>query len=70
MLACMADEALVRLPDRIELSLNEVQLVLAAVDHGRELAPRAAAAALRRADRLLVGKVWPELGELLENDED
>lgn len=64
MLARMTDEALVRLPDRIELSLAEVQVVLAAVDHGRELAPSgsAAAAALRRADRLLVGKVWPELG--------
>jgi hypothetical protein len=67
----MADDAYVELPDRVELTLDEVRMVLAAIDHGRELAPKGSEAGrvLAEADRLLVAKVWPELGDLL-GDED
>ncbi len=62
------DEPLARLPDRIELDLGEVRIVLSALDEGVAAVPRdsEARSSLRAAVRLLTTKLWPELGELLD----
>ena len=65
-------EPFARLPERIDLDLAEVAILLGALDEAAELTDRGTQAhrSIRAATRLLAGKVWPELGELLEGDEE
>jgi len=67
----MSNEPLARLPDHVQLDLSEVALLLAALDDAAELVDPGTHAArnVRRGIRLLTAKVWPELGELLEEDD-
>lgn len=55
-------------PDRIELELREVRIVLSALDDGVVAVPRESGArsSLLGAVTLLTAKLWPELGELLD----
>jgi hypothetical protein len=53
------------LPARIELDLDEVRMVLGALDRGAAAARGEDLRAIRVATRLITGKVWPELGDLL-----
>lgn len=66
------DEPLVRLPSSIELTLGEAGEVLFALDDAkRHLAEYTETAiAVRAAIRLVIRKIWPELGELLDEDEE
>lgn len=61
----------VELPERIELSLDEVTAVLEVLDIA-EVAARTEAerAAARGAIRIVTAKLWPELGDLLDGDEE
>ena len=65
-------EPFARLPERIALDLAEVAVLLGALDEAAELSDRGTRAhrSIRAATRLLTGKVWPELGELLEGNEE
>ena len=66
----MPDEPLARLPDDIVLSRDEAAVVLFGLDvveHADLDADQAAK--VRRAVHLLTAKLWPDLGDLL-NDED
>ncbi len=67
----MPDEPLAQLPDRITLDLVEVTILLGALDRSAELAEPGTDTdrAIRAATRLLTRKVWPELGDLLEDDD-
>jgi hypothetical protein len=59
-----------RLPDEIALTLDELAIVLFALDvvEGAEITADDRAK-VRRAVRLLTRKLWPELGGLLDDDE-
>jgi hypothetical protein len=65
-------EPFARLPDCVELELSEVAVVLGALDEAAELAAPGTEAhrSIRVATKLLTGKVWPELGDLLDRDEE
>lgn len=63
------DDPLVRLPDEVVLSRDEVAIVLAALDVSEGLADRSDEPLVRGAIRLLTAKLWPELGDLLGDDE-
>ena len=67
----MADEPpFARLPDEVTLSRDELAVVLFALDVVEEADVDAEnGAKVRRAIRLLTAKLWPELGDLL-GDED
>ena len=67
----MPDEPLAQLPDRIALDLSEVAILLGALDRASEFAEPGTDTqrAIRAATRLLTRKVWPELGDLLDEDE-
>lgn len=64
-----SEEPYVRLPDRIELTLAETGELLEVLDvavatartHGERTAAREAA-------EMITAKLWPELGDLLEDD--
>ncbi len=62
-------ESFARLPDQISLSREEVATVLFALDLAEVSAPAAGRQEVRRAIRLLTSKLWPELGDLLGDDE-
>jgi hypothetical protein len=64
-------ERFAELPDEIGLDLAEVAIVLAALDRAAELTDPDTDAyrAIRRATRLITRKVWPELGDLLDEEE-
>jgi hypothetical protein len=64
-------EPFARLPERIELDLSEVAVVLGALDRAAELADPNSASyrAIRSATRLLTAKLWPELGDLLDDED-
>jgi hypothetical protein len=66
----VSDEPLARLPDHVQLDLSEIALLLSALDEAAEYIHPANRAArnVRRGIRLLTAKVWPELGELLDDD--
>jgi hypothetical protein len=66
------NEPFARLPETINLDLSEVGVILGALDRAAELAAPDSAdyQAIRRATRLLTVKVWPELGDLLDEDDD
>jgi hypothetical protein len=59
------------LPESITLALSEVALVLGALDRAAErLEPESDDhRAVRVATRLITKKVWPELGDLLDEDD-
>jgi len=65
-------DAEAHLPDTIELSLAEVRDVLKALDDAEAIA--VAGTALHRnarhAIRLITHKLWPDLGHLLDEDEE
>lgn len=65
------DVPFVELPDRIEFSLDEVSSVLEVLDIA-EAAARTddERAAAREAIRIVTSKLWPELGDLLDRDDD
>lgn len=64
-------DALVELPDHIQLTLDEVTAVLEVLDMAEATAPsddeRSAA---RGAIRVITSKLWPDLGDLLAPDEE
>lgn len=67
----MPDRPLAELPDHVSLSLDEVATVLFALDLVEESEIDAARATqVRRAIQLLTRKLWPELGRLLDDDDD
>ena len=59
------------LPDEITLTRDDIAVVLFALDviEDADVDP-ADAAKVRRAIRLLTDKLWPELGDLLDDDEE
>ncbi|HKY16281.1 MAG TPA: hypothetical protein VJM33_15245 [Microthrixaceae bacterium] len=63
------DRPLVRLPDEVVLSRDEVATVLAALDVSEGFAIATDEPLVRGAIRLLTAKLWPELGDLLGDDE-
>lgn len=66
-----SDEPYVRLPDRIELTLAEagelLEVLDVAVATARTDGERNAA---REAAEMITVKLWPELGDLLEDDDE
>lgn len=62
------DRPLVRLPDEVVLSRDEVAIVLAALDVSEGRAPTGDEPLVRGAIGLLTAKLWPELGDLLGDD--
>ncbi|MGI8757379.1 MAG: hypothetical protein ACR2MB_16290 [Acidimicrobiales bacterium] len=66
----MADEPLARLPDEVTLTRDEAALILFGldvVDHADVDAEEAAK--VTRAVRVLTAKLWPDLGDLLGEDD-
>lgn len=65
-----SDEPYVRLPDRIEMTLAEagelLEVLDVAVATSRTDGERTAA---REAAEMITVKLWPELGDLLEDDD-
>jgi hypothetical protein len=60
-----------QLPDHISLSLDEVAIVLAVLDSAQLTAEtKTERENARRAIRIITTKLWPELGRLLEDDEE
>ena len=66
-----SDEPYVRLPDRIELTLGEagelLEVLDVAVTTARTQGERSAA---REAAEMITAKLWPELGDLFEDDDE
>jgi hypothetical protein len=66
----MRESRIVDLPDDVTFTLDEVALLLfvadTAVERTREGSPEHTRA--RRAQRLITSRLWPELGELLGDD--
>lgn len=64
------NDPLVELPDRIELTLDEVASILAALDVA-DLAARTDTErrTARTAIRIVTTKLWPELGGLFDDEE-
>jgi hypothetical protein len=63
------DRPLVRLPDEVVLTRDEVAIVLAALDISEGLAEPRDESLVPEAIRLLTTKLWPELGDLLGDDD-
>jgi len=65
------DEPLTELPEDVTLTRDEVAIVLFALDvvEAVDVDP-SEAAKVRRAIRLLTTKLWPELGDLLDGDQE
>jgi hypothetical protein len=65
----MADDRFARLPDQVTLSRDEVAVVLFALDVVEDVTVALVEATkVRQAVVLLTGKLWPELGGLLDDD--
>ena len=64
--------AVAHLPDTIALSLGEAADLLFLLDRALEMGEPGSAyhQAIRSGIRLLTHKVWPELGHLLDEDEE
>lgn len=63
------DVPFARLPDQVTLTRDEISVVLFALDVTESAglgAPERAS--VRRAIRLITGKLWPELGDLLDDE--
>ena len=66
-----SDEPYVRLPDRVELTLAEAGELLEVLDVAVATARTdGERAATRQAAELITAKLWPELGDLLEDDDE
>lgn len=66
----MANGPIAELPEEITLTRDEVAVVLFALDVVETAGLQAnETEQVRRAVRLVTSKLWPELGELLEDDE-
>lgn len=63
-----ADEPLVRLPDEISLTLGEVEDVLLALDLAHAETSGAERTTIDRAVRLITRKLWPDLGDILDEE--
>lgn len=64
------DEPLASLPDDITLTRDEAAEVLFALDVIEDADPEPdQQAKVRRAVRLLTAKLWPDLGDLLDEDD-
>lgn len=64
------DRPFAELPDEISLTRDELAVILFALDVVEEAdVDPAEAAKVRRAIRLLTAKLWPELGDLLGDDD-
>jgi hypothetical protein len=65
-------ERFAELPERITLDLSEIAVVLGALDRAADrLDPESDDhRAVRSATRLITAKVWPELGDLLGEDDE
>ena len=59
------------LPDEVTFTLNEVAILLFAVDIAAErvLEGGDEHAAATRAQRLITSRLWPDLGSLLDDDD-
>ncbi len=67
----MANRPIVDLPDEITLTRDEAAIVLFALDVvDSAVSERGDAEKVTRAVRLLTRKLWPELGELLDDGEE
>lgn len=63
------DRPFAHLPDDVSLSRDEVAVVLFALDLFDDVAAdEPARTAIRRAIRVLITKLWPELGDLLDDE--
>jgi hypothetical protein len=62
----------VELPDSIELTLQEARDLLGALDRAAELGQPGSPyhRTIRAGVRLLTRKLWPDLGRLLDEDEE
>lgn len=64
------DRPFAELPDEISLTRDELAVILFALDVVEEAdVDPADAAKVRSAIRLLTAKLWPELGDLLGDDD-
>ncbi len=64
-------EPYVRLPDRIDLTLAEAGEVLEVLDLAVETAiSDSERTAAREAAEMITAKLWPELGDLFEDDDE
>lgn len=68
----MRDAPFVRLPDKLVLDLREVAMLLFALDTAEDQSAldSAAQAQITAARRLLTSKLWPELGNLLDDGDE
>lgn len=68
----MPSEPIARLPDQVCFSLAEARVILAAVDGAAEFAPNGSETGrdARAAQRLIVARLWPDLGGLLDDKPD
>lgn len=57
-----------RLPERIELDLDEVRRVLAALDVGATHTTGRDRETITEVVNLVTAKLWPELGDLLDEE--
>jgi hypothetical protein len=64
------DEPWVRLPPHIEFDLAEAATLLFALDAARNIVEPESrtGVTIRRAIRLVTGKLWPALGDLLDEE--
>jgi hypothetical protein len=65
-------DAEAQLPDTIELSLQEAGDLLQVLDDAEQLAPVGSRIyrSLQASIRMLTHKLWPELGRLLDDDQE
>ena len=65
------DDPFVRLPDHIELSLAEASELLEVLDIAATTARTdEERLAVREAVRMITARLWPELGDLLDGDDE
>ena len=59
------------LPDEVTFTLDEVALLLFVADTAVERTPKGGSehTRARRAQRLITSRLWPELGDLLGDDD-
>ena len=66
----MGDQPFAELPEEITFTREEVAVLMFGLDvlEEAQVAP-GDAAKVRKAIRLLTGKLWPDLGDLLDGDD-
>jgi len=66
-----AEDPYVRLPDHVELSLAEAGELLEVLDMAATMARTdAERSAVRDAAHMITAKLWPDLGDLLDGDDE